>query len=120
MTCLFVAAHLRGMRLTPSSDKDILTPNEKLKTLNITNQTHNYLFLDYYNHCAYTRIRMQYVSITNAQKHSLIQTRTEPLRSKQVFTEQLILKGAIFILIYLIIYSFRYHIYRSTFLVQLQ
>ena len=33
----------------------------------------------------------------------LIHTRTEPLRNKQVFTEQLILKGAIFILIYLII-----------------
>ena len=33
----------------------------------------------------------------------LIQTGTEPLRNKQVFTEQLILKGAIFILIYLII-----------------
>ena len=53
---------------------------------------------------------MQYVSITNAQKYQLIQTRTEPLRSKQVFTEQLILKGAIFILIYLIIYLFRYQI----------
>ena len=33
----------------------------------------------------------------------LIQTRTEPLRNKQVFTEQLILKGAIFILGFLII-----------------
>ena len=31
----------------------------------------------------------------------LIQTGTQPLRSKQVFTEQLILKGAIFVLIYL-------------------
>ena len=67
-------------------------------------------FLDYFNHCAYTRIRMQYASITNAQKYQLIQTRTEPLRSKQVFTEQLILKGVIFILIYLIIYLFRYKI----------
>ena len=28
-----VAAHLRGMRPTPSSDKDILKPNGKLKTL---------------------------------------------------------------------------------------
>ena len=33
----------------------------------------------------------------------LIQTRMEPLRNKQVFTEQLILKGTIFILIYLFI-----------------
>ena len=31
-----VAAHLRGMRPTPSSDKDILKPNGKLKTLNTT------------------------------------------------------------------------------------
>ena len=31
----------------------------------------------------------------------LIQTRMELLRNKQVFTEQLILKGAIFLLIYL-------------------
>ena len=46
---------------------------------------------------------MQYVSTTNAKKYQLIQTKTEPLRSKQVFTEQLILKGAIFIIIYLII-----------------
>ena len=36
-----VAAHLRGMQPTPSTDKDILAPNGKLKTLNITNQTHN-------------------------------------------------------------------------------
>ena len=36
-----VAAHLRGMWPAPSTDKDILTPNEKLKTLNTTNQTHN-------------------------------------------------------------------------------
>ena len=36
-----VAAHLRGMWPAPSTDKDILTPNEKLKTLNINNQTHN-------------------------------------------------------------------------------
>ena len=48
---------------------------------------------------------MQYVSITNAQKHQLIQTSTEPLRNKQVFTEQLILKGAIFY-INLLIYIF--------------
>ena len=42
MFCLlYVAAHLRGMRPTPSTDKDILTPNGKLKTLNTTNQTHN-------------------------------------------------------------------------------
>ena len=53
---------------------------------------------------------MQYVSVTNAQKHQQIQTRTEPLRSKQVFTEQLIPKGAIFLLIYLITYLFRYQI----------
>ena len=33
---LNVAAHLRGMRPTPSSDKDILKPNGKLKTLNTT------------------------------------------------------------------------------------
>ena len=32
----------------------------------------------------------------------LIQTRTEPLRNKQVFIDQFNLKGAIFILIYLI------------------
>ena len=56
------------------------------------------------NHCAYTRIRMYYVSITNARKYKLIQTRTEPLRSKLVFTEQLILEGAIFVLIHLFIY----------------
>ena len=31
-----VAVHLRGMRPTPSSDKDILKPNGKLKTLNTT------------------------------------------------------------------------------------
>ena len=31
-----VAAHLRGMRPTPSSDKDILKPNGKIKTLNTT------------------------------------------------------------------------------------
>ena len=31
-----VAAHLRDMRPTPSSDKDILKPNRKLKTLNTT------------------------------------------------------------------------------------
>ena len=31
-----VAAHLRGMRPTPYSDKDILKPNGKLKTLNTT------------------------------------------------------------------------------------
>ena len=36
-----VAAHLRGMRPTPSTDKDILTPNGKLKTLNTIIQTHN-------------------------------------------------------------------------------
>ena len=34
--CAIVAAHLRGMWPAPSTDKDILTPNEKLKT-----QTHN-------------------------------------------------------------------------------
>ena len=34
----------------------------------------------------------------------LIQTRTEPLRNKQVFIEQFNLEGAIFVLIYL----FRY------------
>ena len=39
-----VAAHLRGMRPTTSTDKDNLTPNGKLKTLNTTNQTHNQLF----------------------------------------------------------------------------
>ena len=38
---LSVAAHLRGMRPTPSTDKDFLKPNGKLKTLNTTNQTHN-------------------------------------------------------------------------------
>ena len=32
-----VAAHLRGMWPAPSTDKDILTPNEKLKTPNTTN-----------------------------------------------------------------------------------
>ena len=31
-----VAANLPGMRPTPSSDKDILKPNGKLKTLNTT------------------------------------------------------------------------------------
>ena len=93
------------MRPNLSSDKDILTPNEKHKTINTTNQTNNYLFLDYFDHCAYTRIRMQYVSIANAQKHQLIQTSTEPLRNKQVLTEQLILKGAIFY-INLLIYIF--------------
>ena len=31
-----VAVHLRGMRPTPPSDKDILKPNGKLKTLNTT------------------------------------------------------------------------------------
>ena len=36
-----VAAHLRGMWPAPSTDKDTLTPNEKLKTPNTTNQTHN-------------------------------------------------------------------------------
>ena len=36
-----VAAHLRGMWPAPSTDKDILTPNEKLNTPNTTNQTHN-------------------------------------------------------------------------------
>ena len=36
-----VAAHLRGMWPAPSTDRDILTPNEKLKTLNTTIQTHN-------------------------------------------------------------------------------
>ena len=55
---------------------------------------------------------MKYVSIKNVQKYEwyvfdtehsteLIQTRTEPLRNKLVFTEQLIPIGAIFILIYL-------------------
>ena len=34
----------------------------------------------------------------------LIQTRTEPLRNKQIFIEQFILKGAIFILIYVFSY----------------
>ena len=52
-------------------------------------------------HIKSTEIKL-YVFYT---EHSteLIQTRTEPLRNKQVFTEQLILKGAIFILIYLFI-----------------
>ena len=36
MSCDIVAAQLRGMRPTPSSDKDILKPNGKLKTLNTT------------------------------------------------------------------------------------
>ena len=35
------AGHLRGMWKAPSTDKDILTPNEKLKSLNTTNQTPN-------------------------------------------------------------------------------
>ena len=38
--CITVAAHLRGMWPAPSTDKDILMPNEKHKTLNTTNQTH--------------------------------------------------------------------------------
>ena len=52
-------------------------------------------------HNKFTEIKW-YVFYT---EHSteLIQTRTEPLRSKQVFTEQLILKGDIFILFYLFI-----------------
>ena len=45
--------------------------NEELKTINITNQTHNYSFFrPFLNHCAYILIRMKYVSITNAQKIS--------------------------------------------------
>ena len=55
MKFIIVAAHLRGMWPAPSTDKDILTPNEKLKTLNTTNQTHNYIFLDYVKPlCIYT------------------------------------------------------------------
>ena len=38
---VYVAAHRRGMRPTPSSDKDILKPHGKLKTLNTTDYTHN-------------------------------------------------------------------------------
>ena len=37
----FLIFKKRGMWPAPSTDKDILTPNEKLKTLNTTNQTHN-------------------------------------------------------------------------------
>ena len=36
---IVVAAHLRGMWPAPSTDKNILTPNEKLKTLNTSQGT---------------------------------------------------------------------------------
>ena len=57
------------------------------------------------------RIRIEYLSITSTQiqwyvfdtEHftKLIQIRTEPLRNKQVFIDQINLESAIFILIYL-------------------
>ena len=88
-----VAAHMRGMRPTPTAKKDTLMLKRNSNILLFLLNFH-YNSIMYFNCCAYIRIRTYYVSLTmhiNLGTYlygtKLIQTRTETLRNKRVFTE---------------------------------
>ena len=64
-----VAAHLRGMRPAPTSNKDTLMLTEKTQTLTLLIELlTNYS--DYINFSAFIRIRIEYVSIRNVHEKS--------------------------------------------------
>ena len=60
---LFVAAHLRGMRPTLTSQKDTLMLRKNSNIIYFL-LDFNYNYIMYFNCCAYIRIRIQYVSLT--------------------------------------------------------